>query len=149
MNKKIILAAIGIGILVFAATVYYYSKNPLGLKLQIRNQVFQVDVAVSPEEHVKGLSGRTSMAENKGMLFIFDTKQQYSFWMKEMNFPLDMVWIDDKTIVDISKNVPVEKGYPLPTYTPQKPVNRVLEINAGLADKYGFQIGDTVNYLKR
>ena len=60
-----------------------------------------------------------------------------------------MVWIDDKTIVDISKNVPIQTGYPLPTFSPQKPVDRVLEINAGLADKYGFQIGDTVTYLKR
>lgn len=148
-NSKLVLAAIAVGLVVFAGTVWYYSNNPLGLKLQIRGHEFQIDVAVSPEDHIKGLSGRKDMPLNRGMLFVFDTKQQYSFWMKDMNFPLDIIWLDDKTIVDISKNVPVEKRYPPPTYTPQKPVNRVLEINAGLSDKYGFQIGDTVTYLKR
>jgi uncharacterized protein len=149
MNKKILFSAIIVGFFVFAATILYYSKNPLGLKIKIRDQVFQVDVAVTPEEHIKGLSGRKNMPSDRGMLFVYDTRQQYSFWMKDMNFPLDILWIDDKTIVDISKNIPVQTGYPLPTYTPLKPVSRVLELNAGIADKYGFQIGDTVTYLKR
>jgi uncharacterized protein len=148
-NKKLAMMAIVFGVIVFAGTMFYYMKNPLGLKLQIRSHEFRVDLAISAEDHIKGLSGKTDMPKDRGMLFIFDTKQQYSFWMKDMNFPLDIIWIDDKTIVDISKNVPVEASYPPPTYTPNKSVNRVLEINAGLSDAYGFQIGDSVTYLKR
>jgi len=148
-NTKVIATAIAVGAIVFAGTVFYYAKNPLGVKIKIRDHQFRVDLAVTPKDHIQGLSGRTSLPQERGMLFIFETKQQYSFWMKDMNFPLDIIWLDDKTIVDISKNVPVAATYPPPTYTPIKAVNRVLEINAGLADKYGFEVGDTVTYLKR
>lgn len=146
---KFLLLAVGVGVVIFLFSLVYYSKFPLGAKVQIRNTVFQVELAIKPEELVKGLGSRANMPKDHGMLFVFDHRDRFSFWMKDMEFPLDMIWIDDTKIVDISKNVPVQTGYPLPTFSPHVPVNRVLEINAGLSDKYGFQVGDTVTYLKR
>ena len=53
-----------------------------------------------------GLSGRSSLAENEGMLFIFDTPAVYEFWMKDMNFPLDFIWINNGLVVDLSEHIP-------------------------------------------
>jgi uncharacterized membrane protein (UPF0127 family) len=68
--------------------------------------------------------------------------------MKDMKFPLDMIWIYQDTIIDISQNVPVPTAgqniLTLPQFQPKSPVDKVLEIDAGLSAKYGFKIGDKV-----
>ena len=86
------------------------------------------------------------MDEKNGMYFIFDKPDYHSFWMKDMRFPIDIIFINDGKIVTIYKNVPIptsETQLP-PIYRPTNPVDHVLEINAGLADKYSFQVGDSV-----
>ena len=84
------------------------------------------------------------------MLFIFDQKYQPSFWMFDMNFPLDIIWISDDVIVDIDRNVPIPKpntlDYQLPLYTPEKPINYVLEVNAGFCEKNSIEVGDSVEF---
>lgn len=110
-------------------------------------QVFTVEVARTEKEITQGLSGRKTLADNAGMLFIFPQKSIYAFWMKEMNFPLDFVWLDNEMVVDLTKNVlPPDKNNQnnLPIYRPKQPINRVLEINAGLIDKTGLKIGDFI-----
>ncbi len=109
---------------------------------------FVVDVADTRAAQQQGLSGRESLAEGTGMLFVFDQERLLTFWMKEMNFPLDMVWIDAScTVVDISRDVPIpEPGQTLadlPTYGPEAPAKYVLEINAGTSAAAGFGPGDT------
>lgn len=142
--KKIIFALFLILIL---ATASYYWLNPLTAKVKINNHVFYVDLAVTPKEKEKGLGGRNELSPDRGMLFVFDHKEQYPFWMKEMRFPLDFIWIDDKTVVDITPNVPVPASSFLPIYHPRVPVDKILEINAGEVQKWGIQAGDSVNFL--
>lgn len=89
------------------------------------------------------------MSDDRGMLFPYRERNHYSFWMKDMQFPLDIVWIDDKTIIEIHKNVPIPVGESLPFYRPQEPVDKVLELNAGTTDKYGIQVGDAIKILTR
>lgn len=125
-------------------TVWFYIKHPLTATVHIRNSTYLVDIAATPQEKELGLGGRDSLPPLHGMLFPYDHAEQFSFWMKGMRFPLDIVWIRDQSIVDISKNVPVSVSGALPVYSPKVPVNKILEINAGEADKYGFQIGDVV-----
>ena len=84
ISPKLLLLAIGVGVAVFLFSLVYYSKYPLGAKLQIRNHVFQVELAIKPEEQMKGLGQRKSLPLDHGMLFIFDHKDTYSFWMKDM-----------------------------------------------------------------
>ena len=108
---------------------------------------FVVDVADTRATQQQGLSGRESLAEGTGMLFVFEEERHLSFWMKEMNFPLDMVWIDASCkVVDISSDVPIpEPGQTLadlPTYGPETPAMYVLEINAGASAAAGFGPGD-------
>lgn len=111
--------------------------------VKINNVSIEVELAKTPEQQARGLSGRTSLNENQGMLFLYDEPGTYSFWMKDMNFPIDIIWIgNDEKIVDISKDVPPESF--LKTFQPQKPVQYVLEVNAGFADKNNIAIGDAV-----
>ena len=141
MNKKLIIWLL---ILLGIFTVWFYIKNPLTTKVTIHNHEFLVDVAVTEAEKERGLGYRKNLDVNKGMIFPYDHYEQYQFWMKGMNFPIDIIWIRDNSVVYISKNVPVSSDGYLPTYSPHVPVNKVLEINAGLSDKYGIVIGDLV-----
>lgn len=141
MNKSLIIIAVLLGIF----TIWYYIRNPLTATVTINNTTYNVDVAVTPREKELGLGGRKSLPQNKGMLFGHDHKEQFSYWMKGMNFPIDIIWIRDNQIVDISHSVPVVTGSYFPSYQPRESVNKVLEINAGEAKLRGFVIGDLVH----
>jgi uncharacterized protein len=137
-------------VLIISFIALYYVRNPLIPKLQINNQVFTLEYAVTTAEQQKGLSGRNPLPEYHGMIFIYRDKQQHTFWMKDMKFALDFIWIDDNKVVDLTENVPPpQPGQQLKTYSPKQPVNRVLEVNAGTVKKVGINIGDTVTFLRK
>ena len=105
---------------------------------------FGVEVAVTQAEHAKGLMERESLGRNKGMLFIFEKADYYTFWMKDTLIPLDIIWIDEnKEVVFISKDTQPCEEDPCPSFGPGKPAKYVLEINSGMADKIGISEGDT------
>lgn len=112
----------------------------------INNKIIQIEIADEQPEQIQGLSDRESLDKNSGMLFIFNDKQIRSFWMKNMHFPLDIIWIQDNKIVNISKNLPPEGEMPENHYSSKYPVNYVLEVNAGLVDEYEIKIGDIVEF---
>jgi len=102
----------------------------------------KVEIADEPIEMSKGLSNRKNLDENHGMLFVFSTPGQPAFWMKDMEFSIDIIWIKDDTVVDIAPNLPVVAAEFLSTYSPKEPANYVLEVNAGFAAEHGIKIGD-------
>jgi hypothetical protein len=112
--------------------------------VQIGGQNVKVDLALTALAQEQGLSGRMSLAENQGMLFVFDTPGKYDFWMKDMNFPIDMIWLgEDMHIVYIKKDARPEL-YP-ETYGPSASdgnVKYVLEVSDGFADKNNLKVGD-------
>ena len=101
------------------------------------------DVASTPSQLSRGLSGRDSLSADRGMLFILGQDSTAAFWMKDMKFPIDIIWIHDDTVVDIDADVPVASGTP-PLYTPVSPVNYVVEVNAGFAETHHIAIGSSV-----
>lgn len=104
-----------------------------------------VDVVDTPALRMRGLSGRPGLAPDEGMLFLFETPRIQSFWMKEMRFPIDIVWIRDGRVVGISPNLPVPKNpQQLPQYPSPVPCDVVLELRAGAARHWGLLIGDAV-----
>ena len=106
-----------------------------------------VTVAASDTTRERGLSGRKMLAKNEGMLFLFDCSNRYAFWMKNMLFPLDILWIQDGILVDMTTDVPVPTpGEQLPLFSPQLPVNRVLEVPAGFAKAHGLRTGLAVAF---
>ena len=107
----------------------------------------EVEVADTALKRMKGLSGRKSLKENKGMLFIFKRPSKQSFWMAGMNFPLDIIWISGNEIVDISKNIQPPKNGGLPAVvSPLIKIDKVLEISAGSVDKFDIKTGDKLEY---
>jgi uncharacterized protein len=114
----------------------------------VKDQTINVDLARTSAERAVGLSGRAQIRDDQGMLFIFDSAGNYAFWMKGMQIAIDIIWINDNQIVDISRNVPIERqGTPeasYATYSPKAPVDKVLEVRAGWSDAYGIKEGDTV-----
>ncbi len=107
----------------------------------------RAQIADTPALRQRGLSGRENLAEGAGMLFVFKRPGTYSFWMKEMNFSLDLIWIFNGEIVEITSNVPPASLMDVNPfrYRCKVPVNHVLEINAGGAEKCGIEVGDKVH----
>ena len=123
--------------------------NPYGATVYIKDYKINAYLAQTPSQFTKGLSVKNSLSPNEGMLFLFsETNIRPSFWMKNMKFAIDIIWISGNTIVQIDKNAQPEPGkpdYQLTRYTPTVPVDMVLEVTAGLSDKKSFEIGDRVD----
>ncbi len=113
----------------------------------INGQRFNIEVADDDAKRTSGFSKRAIIPDNSGMLFVFPKEDSWKFWMKDVLVPLDAIYMDRRgTIVDII-TMPTQPGVPdsmLRVYTPSAPALYVLEVNASLADKYGFEVGMVV-----
>lgn len=119
--------------------------------LNINDLEIPVEIAKTNEERAKGLGGRDSLDENSGMLFVFDGGSKPTFWMKDTKISLDIIWINDKKIIKIDKNVQPEMGISdsnLKRYEAPSSVNYVLEVNGGFSDRNNLKIGDLVNLVE-
>ena len=117
----------------------------------IGDTVFRAELVSTPEARARGLSGREELPAGTGMLFLFETGVAPPFWMKEMRFPLDLVWIGkDCTVVDITVRAPVpapdEPLSKLPKYASREPAAYTFEINGGEAEKRGMTAGARVHF---
>jgi hypothetical protein len=105
-----------------------------------------VEVVSKDADLERGLMYRKSLAPNKGMLFIFKQDDILQFWMKNMQFNLDMLWINiDGHIVYLSQDTPACTKDPCPVYTPDKQARYVLEVNSGYAVSHQWKLGDKLD----
>ncbi|MCE2456912.1 MAG: DUF192 domain-containing protein [Dehalococcoidia bacterium] len=146
---SLVQVAISLGVLIGIACAD--SSGPSGPAVAIGASWFEVEIAATSQERSRGLSGRESLPDSTGMLFVYDSARTPSFWMKEMLIPLDFVWIGDNcSVVDLHTDVPPPPqgtaSGSLPTYRPGSPVRYVLEINAGKVAELGIQVGDPVRF---
>lgn len=150
MRNKLIWSLITILVLVVLGGVFFGFKGKQNLKkgeLRINDQVFKVEIADTMMARAQGLSGREKLADDEGMLFLFDSPGRHGFWMKDMKFAIDIVWIRGDKIVGFAENVQPEPGksvFGLITYYPPEPVDKVLEIQAGAVAREGFRVDDVV-----
>lgn len=150
MNKaRIIIIA---GLLLIAAGC---NKKTAGYDdgfVLLANQQVEVAVADNAKSRDLGLGGRPQMDDFEGMWFIFDRPDRYEFWMKGMSFPIDIVWVSNNRVVDITRNAQPQPGAAdseLRLYQPTDSVDRVLEVHAGWANRYGLKVGDKVEFKRR
>jgi len=113
-----------------------------------------VEIVSTKEAITQGLSGRESLPADQGMLFDLGYDNTYpTFWMVGMNFDLDMLWIKDDTIVDITKNAlapaPGTLESQLPIYRPSVTAGQILEVNAGFVDEHQLKVGDTIEIISK
>ena len=133
-----IIAASAIGIILL---------KPTGTRIMIRGVRLAVDLADTPAKWERGLSGRASMPADQGMLFVFNQESSWGFWMKDMRFPLDVIWFDSsRRIVHIEQNLPPCSPQGCPVYVPTANALYVLEVNAGFVDAQGIILGDTFDF---
>ncbi|MEK9160852.1 MAG: DUF192 domain-containing protein [Patescibacteria group bacterium] len=133
-------------ILVLAAggitSMWVNSEKPetFDTTITIEKELFYIEYADTPESRTQGLSFRTDIEENYGMLFVFPEPGSYGFWMKDMRISIDIMWIaEDGTIAGIEDSVTPET-YPTVFYPPT-PVLYVLETKAGEARRKGWEVG--------
>ena len=119
--------------------------------LAIGNANIIVEIVDTDAARTRGLSGRATLGENRGMLFVFDTTTYQSFWMKDMSFPIDIIWLDDNwRVVDITQNILPPStslgtgNFFLKTYSPRAPARYVLEVNAGFIAAHKITIGEQI-----
>ncbi len=134
---------IGLAVLVVAlASVAYLFRVPLLQRTVDLNGKLTLDIADTPSARELGLGGRTSMAKDHGMIFVFEKPGIYPFWMKGMHFPLDIVWINQGIVQEVvNMHAPVNTVVMPDTHVPIHPADRVLEVNAGVAQELGIKPG--------
>ncbi|MER3373357.1 MAG: DUF192 domain-containing protein [Allomuricauda sp.] len=107
---------------------------------------FDIEIADTDYETQTGLMYRSSMEKNQGMLFIFPNEAMHSFYMKNTEFPLDIIYIDgNQKIASFQKNA---QPYDESGLTSKVPIKYVLEVNAGLSDEMGLQVGDSISFTR-
>lgn len=116
-------------------------------QIRVGSVDISVEIVETSAEKARGLSGRESLPQSQGLLFLFDTAAQHQFWMKDMKIPIDIIWIStDKKVVDITENLDPDT-YPK-TFTSSKPAQYILETNAFFAQTHGIRVGDIVDLSK-
>lgn len=106
----------------------------------------KVDLATTPVERSRGLSGREGLISGTGMFFVFEISGQYGFWMKDMLFPIDIIWINqEKKIIHIEKNLSPDT-YPT-IFTSEQDAKYVLEVPAGFSDQQKIKVGNSLEIL--
>jgi uncharacterized protein len=115
-----------------------------GARVVIGGTSVRVELADTLDERVRGLSGRESLSEGEGMLFVFPEDGRYGFWMKDMNFSIDIIWLSSAgKVVHIAENVPPD-SYPA-SFQPAEPARYVLEVPAGFAKAHNIALGSTAS----
>lgn len=110
-------------------------------------KVLQVEVMVKDKDREMGLMFRPSLAEDKGMLFVFEQVEFHGIWMKNCKFPIDILWLDkDRKVVDIAEAVPPCKEDPCPVYQPLRKAAFVLELSAGQARREKATRGSALTF---
>ena len=125
-------------LLYYIITNYLHEKNSVP-QVCSKKTCFTVELARTPDEQQQGLMYRENMAENNGMLFVFDRADFHNFRMKNTLIPLDMLRIDNQLNVVKILTAQSCTAEPCLVYKPEVSANYVLEINAGMAEKYGLQ----------
>lgn len=115
---------------------------PIKTNILLKDLTLIVELSQTTAQWEKGLSDRNDLSDLDGMLFTFPQYHIPIFWMKDMRFPIDMIWISGGVVVDITMSAPVGTTDKLPTYSPRVPVNMVLETRAGWAEENGISVGD-------
>jgi uncharacterized protein len=175
MTPLIVIVIVGIASIGVIAAVLYFNPTIMGMlagqegnqqgilideemrsgsnsyqrvNVTVNGLVLVADISVTNEQRTKGLSVKDGLAENEAMLFVFDNEAEHTFWMKDMKFPIDIIWIDsDKTIVHIEHNLqPCGYGLLCPTYKPGQDSLYVLETVGGFAEKHDVVQGTRVQF---
>ena len=114
----------------------------------VNNYRIVLDIALTDKQVQEGLAIKNSLNENEGMLFFLGEPQKASFWMKNMKFPIDIIWLNENfSIVHIEKELqPCDSVFYCKSYKPNSEALYVLETTAGFTKRHNLQIGDNIDF---
>lgn len=139
MRHLVVLLAV---VVIFAAGLVYLMRSD-GPRAIVGGTSVKILLADTPQKRTQGLSGRESLAHDEGMLFVFPEEDVYSFWMKDMRFSIDILWLNSAgEVVHVVENASPE-SYPA-SFTPEKAATYVLELPAGFARLNNVVVGSVV-----
>ncbi len=118
---------------------------PISAEAEMAGQRIKLEVAQTPQQQAMGLMFRTSLADDRGMLFPFEPPQPVGFWMKNTKIPLDMVFLRNGEVKAIAANVPPCTTATCPSYGPDVLIDQVIELRGGRAAELGLKVGDRVS----
>ncbi|PIR73965.1 MAG: hypothetical protein COU35_04900 [Candidatus Magasanikbacteria bacterium CG10_big_fil_rev_8_21_14_0_10_47_10] len=141
----ILLIALALATIGLKVMQYHWPRAVLELK----GERVEVLVAGTPVHWYKGLGGRDRLKNADAMLFVFPYEDRHGFVMRDMRFPIDIIWFQDGRVVDIAPNVPLdpEVEQDLHVYLPRNVANAALEIPAGWAVAHDLRIGDRLEVI--
>lgn len=144
-NIRLILGTVVVLFLLIILITFFLSRQT-GTTVKVADEKFKVKVAKTDKEKQIGLSDTKKLGEKDGMLFVFDKADKYSFWMREMDFPIDIIYIKGDEVVEVIENAPAPTSdeSDLPIYQSSADADRVLEVNSGVAKKYNITKGTKI-----
>ncbi len=144
-TKRVAVIATTItAVILFAGCTFGDNPADEDSVLWVSDTRVMVELAETSDELYAGLSFRDELCENCGMLFLFNDSARRAFVMRNMNFPLDIIWIRDGVVTKIDKNLPPEGENPVIIYKSKGGSDMVLEVNAGFADINKIKAGDKI-----
>jgi uncharacterized membrane protein (UPF0127 family) len=135
-------------ILIFIAVVAILHGFTFKSKVIVGGKTYTVEVVETKYLLEKGLSGHKPLLASEGMFFVFQTPQKYGFWMKDMTFPIDIIWLDQNFKISHIENNVKPETYPKVFY-PETDSKYVLELQAGQSEISNFKIGDFVQFITK
>jgi len=142
INPSTIFIILSVILLLSYIFIKFNSQRTKLTEITINDKKIQVEIADTEVKREKGLSFHKPLASDEGMVFVFESPANYGFWMKDMTFDLDFIWIKNSKIVEITENV--SHNDQRKVYQPKLPVDQVLEVKAGFAKENDIRIGSGV-----
>lgn len=146
-HKRLLqLVGLSIAIVALGLVLFFIPRhNNNTTTLSSSGHSYTLTLATTSQTQEKGLGDRSSLPVNQGMLFVFSGESLQCFWMKDMHFPLDMIWVGtQKQVLFVKSNVSPDT-YP-ESFCPNVQAQYVIELNAGQAQAAKIQVGDTLNF---
>lgn len=132
-----------VGLAITAILLPFFFQSRPTATLRRGDRAYHLEIVSSEAARAQGLSGRQSLAGDRGMLFVFPGDSTQCIWMKDMRFSLDIVWLDsEKRVVHIEDGVSPDT-YPH-QFCPEKPTRYIIELNTGEAEHAGLKVGQTL-----
>ncbi len=139
---KWVIILLVLGLVIWQAVVFIINKSQPRMAVTLKGTTYQAQVADNEASREKGLSGAKSLGKNDVMLFVFPLDGKWKIWMKDMQFPIDIIWLDkDKQVIYLVESAE-PSSYPNTTFTPPQSARYVIELQAGTIKAQNMAVGD-------
>ena len=141
-KRKLIKSVLIVIAVVVGVAALLWQMNNQHQVLQLHGNTYHMTVLRTPDELTRGLSGSSSLGQDQAMLFVFPQDDEWAMWMKDMNYPIDMVWLDsNREVVYLVKDAQ-PSSYPKTQFKPDEKARYVIELASGTIERTGIAIGD-------